>query len=337
MAFVIEILNRANQALSLRQFDVSQVSVGRGFDQSLIVEDPFVDACHVQLRSDQNTHTIECIDLDSKNGVAIEPVVGKKYAVQGSTKLSSGDVVIIGRTRMRVCHPQHYVPEAEPLTFWHRCIHDLSSWPIAVFMATLVAAITVVQAYLNLPVETALRRHGIESIYVVVGMFVYGAFWAAIGRTLRGDGHFITQSLIAGGAVIVMSLLSFVTPWLAYHLPNENAWALMSDLFTAVVFCVAVFASARMATRLPKAGVLAVALILPGAMALNKIIELVDRPSVMARVPYERVLVNPALNIRPSISADAFYQQAKNLYGSEHRERQPSVEASSSSAGSQAK
>lgn len=314
MALIIERINRSNHALALAKFSDAVVNVGRGFNQSLIVDDPFVDAQHLQLSIDELTHGILCIDRGSKNGVFIEPAVGKKYRVQGKAQLTSGDVVVIGRTRLRVCHSAHHVKEAEALTFAHRCVYVVSAWPFVVLMALLLASLSIAESYLALPVDAALKRYALESLYAVAAVFFYGVAWASVGRALRGDGRLITQVLIAGVGASVLSALGFAVPWFAYHLPAEEVWFIANKLLMAGVFFVAVLVSVGMATRLSRLGRIATALLVPGAIALNLVITYVDSNEAGSSVPYQRVLVAPAVNIRPTIESNVFIDEAKDLY-----------------------
>ncbi|BCD99119.1 FHA domain-containing protein [Marinagarivorans cellulosilyticus] len=315
MALIVERINRSNHVLTLNRFCEPVVSVGRGFDQALIVDDLFVDAQHVQLSVDELTHAIQCVDLGSKNGVWVEPVVGKKYRLHGKAQLTSGDIIVIGRTRLRLCHSAHHVPEAQALTLRHRFIHAVSIWPVVVVMAVIVAIVSIVESYLALPVATALKRYSLESLYVVAAVFAYGVAWASVGRALRGDGRFVTQALVAGAGVVVLSALSFTVPWFAYHLPSEAVWGVVNTMLTASVFFIAVLASVAMATRLMWLGRVAAALLVPSAMVLNLVITYIDRPESVARVPYQRVLVAPASNYRSAIGSSAFVLEAQALYG----------------------
>ena len=314
MALIVERINRSNHALALAKFSDTTINVGRGFNESLIIDDPFVDAQHVQLSIDELTHGILCVDRGSKNGVFIEPAVGKKYRVQGKAQLTSGDIIIVGRTRLRVCHSAHHVPEAEALTFGHRFVYAVSAWPIVVLMALLLAALSIAESYLTLPVDTALKRYALESLYAVAAVFSYGVGWALAGRALRGDGRLITQVLIAGVGAAVLSVLGFAVPWFAYHLPAEEVWFIANKMLTAGVFFVAVLISVGMATRLSRLGRIGAALLVPGAIVLNLVIERVESPDAGSSVPYQRVLVAPASNMRPAIESKAFIEEAQNLY-----------------------
>ncbi len=315
MALVVERVNRSNHALGLRKFSDMDVSVGRGFDQCLIVDDPFVDPQHLLLSLDEQTHNILCVDLGSKNGVFIEPVIGRRYRVHGKSQLTSGDVIILGRTRLKVCHSAHHVAEAEMLTLGHRWVYAFSTWPIVVLMALLIATLSIVESYLNLPLSTALKRYALESLYTVAAVFCYGVAWASIGRALRGDGRLVTQVLIAGGGAIALSLLGFIEPWFAYHFPAEAFWAVANEILKAGVFFMAILKSVGMATRVSMLGRMTAALLVPGAMLLNLVIAHMDRPESEPRVPYQRVLVAPAGNIRPTMESKVFIDKAKGLYG----------------------
>jgi hypothetical protein len=311
---VIEILNRSGHALTVNKFAKSRVNIGRGFDQTLIIDDPFIDASHIQIRLDENSGEIECIDLASLNGVVIEPQFGKKYRLLGAAKISSGDIVAIGRTRMRILHSQHAVATAQPLTSWHFTVHRLSVWPMVAFVGLLVALLSILESYLNLPHNPSLRRYALESVYVLLSVIGYGVIWASIGHSLKGDGRLATQLLLGCVGIIVLSMLDFALPWFAYHLPNEDFWMIFSKVMTGLVLFAVVYFSVRLATRVKPLAQLLVAAVVPLAILLNLMIRQLDGSENVNHVPYQRVLIAPSINVRESLEPEAFVKMTQSLY-----------------------
>lgn len=314
MAIVLEVLNRAGHALSLKRFDDLCVTIGRGFDQDLIIDDAYTDAKHVQLQVDSNTLEITCVDMGSINGVFIEPALGKKRRVAGAARIVSGDILWLGRSRVRVCNSFHPVAQAKRLTRWHNYLHILSAWPIIVLMTLLAITLNTAQTYLQLPIAASVRHYALESSYIILMAFAYASVWALVGRTLRGDGRLVTQLLLSLAILLVFLVWVFTLPWLNYHLPWQFFWRLAPTCVMGALVFVAFYCSARMATRLRPYAVMAMSAVLPIAMAASALLKNLDAPDSTSYVPYLRVLVAPSVNLRQTQTSSVFVQQSESLF-----------------------
>lgn len=107
MELVIEQLGTTNNVLERQKFDRKQVWLGRGYDNDVILTDEHVDARHARLVFDgEGDLWIE--DRGSVNGIR-RP---RHRAHIDREKVESGDVFLIGRSRVRILFGEHPVPPA---------------------------------------------------------------------------------------------------------------------------------------------------------------------------------------------------------------------------------
>jgi pSer/pThr/pTyr-binding forkhead associated (FHA) protein len=107
MEVIIEQLGTTNNVLERHKFDAHRVRMGRAFSNDVILNDEHVDAVHAQLEfDDEGRLFIE--DLGSVNGIR-RP---RHKARIERTEVNSGEVFLVGRSRVRIFAGTHPVPPA---------------------------------------------------------------------------------------------------------------------------------------------------------------------------------------------------------------------------------
>src|SRR5262249_51832617 len=100
----VEILSRHRDIASRHRFPGPEVSIGRGYDNDVIVDDPYVAARHLRVfREDDGRLVAE--DLGSTNGTFLD---GGKTRLP-RILLDGEQPIRIGQTFLRVREPDHAV------------------------------------------------------------------------------------------------------------------------------------------------------------------------------------------------------------------------------------
>lgn len=90
----VEILSRHHRDVAHRQrCDGAEVTIGRGYDNDVVVDDPFVSARHLRVQRDEQGRLV-AEDLGSANGLFTER--GRKR--QASIVLHGDEPIRIGHT-----------------------------------------------------------------------------------------------------------------------------------------------------------------------------------------------------------------------------------------------
>ncbi|MCA1779110.1 MAG: FHA domain-containing protein, partial [Xanthomonadaceae bacterium] len=107
MEVIVEQLGTTNNVLERQKFDQHTIWLGRGFDNDVILSDEHADARHARLTVDEEGDLwIE--DLESVNG--IRRPRHKQHIER--RRVESGDVFLIGRSRIRIFQATHRVRPA---------------------------------------------------------------------------------------------------------------------------------------------------------------------------------------------------------------------------------
>lgn len=109
MAIIVEQISRGKKLISRHKFNTEQVTIGRSYQNDIILSDPHVCPEHISLTRDQDQWRVQ--DLDSINGSFIND--DKQAADQHI--LHSGDIIKLGKSHIRILFPDH--PVAPSLLF----------------------------------------------------------------------------------------------------------------------------------------------------------------------------------------------------------------------------
>ncbi len=191
------------------------VSIGRGFDNDIILNDPYVSPRHLHIEYDGET----CIanDYGSENGFTVN---GQSPSGRRAS-LKSGDALHIGQTEIRIYKPEHPVAAAAILQKGNP-IFDWVTRPLNVWACFVIAvAITLCWSWLEIWSEEeglALAGAALGTIGVIV---IWSAIWSVAGRLTHHKAHFKGHV-----ALICLYLIAGTVAWyiVAYidFLTNEN-------------------------------------------------------------------------------------------------------------------
>lgn len=203
-------------------FNKFPVIVGRGFAADLILNDPYVDATHLQI--DYNGDTCMITDVGSENGFTLN---GREPEGLRATA-QPGDRLQIGHTEIRLLTPDVAVPPALPLQRQHPLLAWLAR-PLTGWLC-LAGALTAMLSWGYMEIwSDEISRTLAGVIAGTLGtIIIWSSIWAAAGRMTRHRAHFkshvglISLYLIAGTAFWYLEIyVDFLT--------NEN-W--LSSLVT---------------------------------------------------------------------------------------------------------
>ncbi len=243
MTTVVEVRGRGGQLLERFRSDAAQISIGRAFDNDLIVEDQYVSPHHVTLVRAGDGWLIN--DHDSLNGYEHSARLGRD-----GDCLQSGDRVRIGHTELRVYCEEHPVAEAMPVDGTEARFAGLgrhSVWPVLLLVSL---GVLLVQAYLGSFEEFRWLPGLGEQVNWLLGIAIVAAFWALVGRLLRHRGAFLAHLSIWSVYGIFAALAGWLASFVAYNLNSGSVFAVLDQGLSFGLQIGALWASLLLATTL---------------------------------------------------------------------------------------
>lgn len=334
MALVLQLINRAGVVIATHRFHQDRLVVGRALDCDLVLQDPHVDAHHLEITMDAHTGRLSGRDLGSLNGtwrLAQNPrgVLNKKTALSHEGPFFSGQVFELGKTHLRICSSLHEVAPPLPLSRWEALGHFMAHWWIYCVLGLLMIGLQVWDSYLSEPSTKKLSQFALGAIYPVLAAVVYAGVWGFIGKNIRQDNKFTSHLTAALAAILVVTAFEFSAPYWAFHWELGRWETNIVTVFTAAMVFGVGFISLSFATHLRGFGKSAVAMVAPLLLLIPLVLDILGEPEFLPVPPYDRSLVEPAWQLRPSDEVDDFLAAARKLYpelGDETRAYQPTAE-----------
>lgn len=201
----LEILDGAGhirQRVAVRE---APFSIGRGFGNDLILEDPHVAPEHATLQCDAEGRW-RLIDAGSLNGLR----VGDQQVT--STVLDADTVVMLGRTPVRFhdaeqpVAPERALPEDDESVQRSLFLNRLQRWPVVVALALTLLALEAGRSFFESSAQTLgwdMGRAALELFGICAG---WGLAWGLLSRLFTGRARFQLHLLIGLAALIGLML-----------------------------------------------------------------------------------------------------------------------------------
>lgn len=231
MALIVEVLDSRGAEVRARvRLDELPLSVGRGYDNDLILDDAYVDARHARITVSADG-TVEVEDLGSINGLV---AVGGRERVP-RVPAQPGTQVQLGRTILRFRDPAEPVPAAlrEPRPGGPAAERLLASgWARAAICS---AALAIVMLYTWL--GSYERDSGSTALAVGIGFMFMAALWcggwAIASRVALQRFNFVGHLTIFSVILIPLVLYTSASAWLVFLFPDNP---LSTPIGAAVMF-----------------------------------------------------------------------------------------------------
>jgi len=233
MEIIIEEISRGHKLLHRHRISNKSISIGRGYQNDIIVDDPHICAQHMQINFENEQWLIS--DENSINGTFLED--GKQNADQHI--IEGGDIICIGKSQLRFLFADHKVSPTIHFSPFESFI-NLMRQPLALFLTiflfTIIAGSII---YLNKPLEVNFSQLFVPAI----GMTLLFALWpsciALISHLTKHDARVMAQlgisftffnlmwlSDVFENIIIFNSSSSFILPALVALIPIALSFCL---------------------------------------------------------------------------------------------------------------
>lgn len=319
MAIVVQLINRAGAVIATQKFDKDRIVLGRALDCDVILQDPHVEARHMAVEVDTASQRLSGRDLSTLNGTwrmeqNSRGVPGRRKNRFFDSPFFSGQVFELGRTHIRICSAAHQVASAMPMSRWESLGHALAHWWIYSLLIVLLIVLQIWDAYLSNPESNKLSQYALSALYPILAAVGYAGMGGFIGKNIRHDAKFPTHLSAALGAVLAVSAFEYIAPYLSFQLSLWQWQGTLTALFSAVTVFVLGVVTLSMATHLVGVVRTAVASVVPVVLLIPTLLSVLGQPDFQPLPPYDRSMVEPAMQFRAVTNVDEFMKAADQLY-----------------------
>jgi hypothetical protein len=213
---VVETLDQRGGVRSRTRIAALPATIGRGYDNDVMLDDPFVCPQHVRLSLDESGQLV-AEDLASVNGMRLAGQSGRMDRVP----LRSGATLRVGRTTLRFCDASHPVaatvvdgPPAPGL------LRYLRSSRVALALTVTSLAVLTLNTYLSSFERMSLATALGATIGIAVAVAVWSGLWSLASRMIVQRTSFLAHFALAHTIVMVLVIQSAVGEWMAFFFPQ---------------------------------------------------------------------------------------------------------------------
>ena len=309
MELIVEIINRSGRVLERCKLNGEKISIGRAYDNCLILDDLSVSQHHISIETGVG-HDFLINDLDSVNGLMYQ---GKN--VKGSVLLNSGDEFVLGKTHLRIYKLDHPVKETVILDSVDGAVNFFSRNLVviaALALATLLAVLDVWNGVIE-GQKTQDLFETISALYIVA--IAVALFWGLIGRVVKHEMFFKTQLSLILLYIAFALCIQFMHQVVLFNSLNYVISTTIYVIVECVVLATLFWLNLRIATnqaniqRWVSAGILSVSIVMFSLSA-----EPFNRINFSESPNFVSVLKPPSLRIVSGIDLEEFLQKGDVIY-----------------------
>ncbi|MCA1931338.1 FHA domain-containing protein [Rheinheimera sp.] len=219
MAVIVEVLNKQQKVTERHKFAQPLVTLGRAFDNDVILFNKHVCPYHAKLtQDDEGQWWLE--DLSSVNGSF---VAGRKTVV-AKEQLRSGELCWLGEQALRLYDDAHPVAATLPFSVVGQKLQAMGHWFFILLFALVIAADQIVEIWLTLPKQVEhLWPLRLTDIPKNLLMFcIWPAVLALWSRFNQQESHFLPQLSLTYAALASSAVWGAFCYWLGFNLDGSG-------------------------------------------------------------------------------------------------------------------
>lgn len=280
-----------------------KLSVGRGFDNDLVLTDAYVAPRQIEFQRD-GTHWRMTV-LDHTNPVFLND---RKLEEQ-APRISEGDTVTVGRTRLTVHSSEHPVESTRKLLLANWLGRDSGNpvTPVLFLVAAALLDLGLTWAESATDLKWGDLIYG--QLWAVVIVLLWAGIWALVGRVARHQHHFGLQLITAACTMFLASVFALGAEYLAFpfhhpHVTEAFNWTATFLLLAALFHVNLMIATNLLHIRAVAATMSAlVVVVLFGFFWFSES----DDAARTLTPTYSTTLVPPLTGVRLGSDADAYF------------------------------
>lgn len=313
MAMIVEIVTKSGRIMEVHSFQKNHITVGRGYSNDMILQDPYVEAEHLEVIFDAEQQQFMVRDLNSLNGsVMLKP--HKRLHADDCVAIASGQRVTVGKTTLRFLDKKHLAQPTLPLSGMEPFYTILSQWWVTVAAVLCCAGMTLLGAYQKDPFSKKILEELNLVVMITIAAICYSGLWMLLARLQRSEGRLLLNMNLFLLLMVIDGGLQLLVPAYDFNL----GWLVSVTYFTLVVsfsmVAIMVYISTTQSTHLPRWSALSIAAVLGFLVIMSDVFQLLFPAEFSPAPPYNMTLVPPAQQLRSGIEESDFLMLIDKVY-----------------------
>lgn len=292
-----------------KAFDTSFISIGRGYQNDLILFDTHVSNKHLLITQDQDGWIVE--DLQSDNGLHINNSAAKVK----KAKIKSGDKLTIGRTHLRIFSPEHPIPKTKLIVQTNKFLKRLST-PVNVCSTAIgMLLLYAFETLYHSPKDILIQKLLLSSVGFLFIAVIWAGIWAFVGSVAKHKARFFFQLAISCFFMFCIIPFTNFSSYLGYYANNQTIEGISYIILLGGSIFWLLSSNLLIATNISRKSRLFVSIFIPIALIAIITLSYFAFKDDFNTYPYSNSTLKPPL-VRsfPSKSIDSFIKNGSEIF-----------------------
>lgn len=231
MAILILELSQGGRApLQYIKVDHLPFTIGRGYDNDLILADDGLCARHLLLTQDESGQPV-AVNRSSVNGSRIngQPLTNQPQPVTLPAQIE------LGQYQLRLLDPAMTLPPAQSRTPEHRLWQWGQRWPLAAISLLLLLLLELASSMTDLDFGRSWQNWLLSGVAVLLLPLAVATLSGFINRLLHHQWHYALHLSLAAGAILLLAAGHLLLPSIDYLFSSSSAASYSYKLWVLLV------------------------------------------------------------------------------------------------------
>ena len=310
---IVEIVSKAGKRIDVHVFHKNSISIGRGYDNDLILSDPYIEGEHLQVSVDAESGDYQVEDLATLNGTRLD---GDGSALQSHSlkQVPAGQPICIGKTYLRFVSKSEPLARTLKLSSFEPILHRVSGWWVGLVGTCILIGSVILDAYISNPYSEELLKDFNSVLMVLFMVGLYAGFWALIARLNSREARFFMHANLVMLGFVILSVLGYLSYPYEFNFGWLISFTQLNIGVNLVVLTTIFYISCRQATELKAWLCTALGIALGVLFHYQHISAALYPPDFIASPSYSMALTPPSLQVTSGVSRDEFIGLANDSY-----------------------
>lgn len=300
----VEVLDRHGDVKTRMRIDSNDFSIGRAYDNDLILDDPFVAPNHLRIvRGADGTQQAQ--DLDSVNG--LHAAVGGRME---TVDLSDDLRIRIGHTQLRFRSHTFPVADAIAMTARPSPMRHASAFYVA-FLAA--AGLLALEAHLTNFGDPKPAQLVAAVLATLLGAFAWTGLWSFAGKIATRRANFYAHGAATMGALAALMIVNTVSEYIDFSISGNLAEGFLRVAIAAIVIAL-IYRQLRLVSRISARGATySVGALVAVLLGSGWLVEYATVAGYSNRLDFPATLKAPPFRLWNGLTPESFANQAEDL------------------------
>ena len=203
MGYVVEQISRAGRHIEYTKIDQPSCNIGRGFNNHLILDDPYMDAEHITITNSLDGLSVTVLSADGHTSIDGKTISPSTVSIQ------SGAELVLGKTHLRIYATDHEVAPIRSFQAVDQLLNQFGNAKFALTITFLYLLVAGVDDYFHSTVKFEFSGWLVGLLSLLLGAGLWVGFSALLTRIVRSETRFWQHWVVV---VLFLSFTSLYAP-----------------------------------------------------------------------------------------------------------------------------